>query len=75
MHLLDTFLSWENQQEHPDLESVKILERCITRFGMIRLQDFQKNAQQTTIRDFFKRQDIKIRIYVRCFDSHFRSID
>ena len=45
-------------QEHPDLESVKILERYITRFGMIRLQDFRKNALQTTIRDFFKRQDV-----------------
>ena len=58
-----------------DLESVKVSERYITRFGMIRLQDFQKNAHQTTIRDFFKRQDVKIRMYVRCFDSHFRSID
>ena len=55
---LDTLLLWENQQEHPNLESVKMLERYTTRVGMIRLQDFQKNAQQTTIQDFFKRQDV-----------------
>ena len=53
---LDTLLLWENQQEHPDLETVKILERYSTRFGMIRLRDFQKNAQQTSIQDFFKTQ-------------------
>ena len=53
---LDTLLLWENQEEHPDLESVKILERYSTSVGMIRLRDFQKNAQQTSIQDFFKRQ-------------------
>ena len=55
---LDTLLLWENQQEHPDLERVNMLEHYATRVGMIRLQDFQKNAQQTTIWDFFKRQGV-----------------
>ena len=71
MHLvrsLDTLLSWDNLQEQHDLENVKVLEYYITRFGMISLQDVQKNAQQATIRDLFKRQDVRIRMYVCTYD-------
>ena len=51
---LDTLLLWEKQQDHPNSETTKSLDRLAARVGKKRLQDLQQNAAQTTLHDFFQ---------------------
>ena len=50
---LDTLLLWEKQQDHPDSETTRSLDRLAVRVGRKRLQDLQQKAEQTTLHDFF----------------------
>ena len=54
---LDTLLLWEKQQDHPDSETTKSLDRLAIRIGKKRLQDLQKNAEQATLHDFFQQSN------------------